>query len=145
MVLLKGPQSFTINAPVGTTTLDVPKGEYWFEYKACGVAEKGKLPAKGPRTKLIIPACRLARVVLRNWQSGNAVLTLSGPQNYTFTVGPESEVAGTVLEGTYKWKLSGSCGSKSGTRVMKYSKRSRYWFLLACDRKPPLISTWTGR
>jgi hypothetical protein len=29
--------------------------------------------------------------------------------------------------------------------VMKYSKRTQYWFFVACDRKPPLISTWTWR
>jgi hypothetical protein len=139
-VSFKGPKSFTVTAQVGNTTLDAPKGEYWYEYRSCGAATKGKISAKGPRTKLTIPACKLAGVVLHNWGSGTITLTLTGPKNYFFTTGPASVNPQQVLEGTYKWTLTGSCGSKTGTKMLKYSKRTRYWFEVNCDIKPGYIT-----
>jgi hypothetical protein len=126
MVMLKGPKSYTINAAVGKTAQDILKGDYTYEYKACGVTKTGKLSAKGVQSKLNILACKTASVTVFNFGVGNLSLTLSGPQNYSFSVGPESFTRRTVLEGTYKWRLTAICSSDSGTTLIK-GKKNIFW------------------
>jgi hypothetical protein len=125
-VILKGPKSYTILAPVGKTIKEIVKGDYTYEYKACGVTKTGKLPAKGAQAKLNILPCKTATVTIANFGKGTMTLTLSGPQNYSFSAGPGVIRKETVLEGTYKWTISATCGTKSGTSLIK-GKKHIFW------------------
>jgi hypothetical protein len=125
-VILKGPKSYTIYAAVGKTTQEIMKGDYVYEYKACGVTKTGKLPAKGAQAKLNILACKTASITIANYGNGNMSVSLSGTQNYSFNVGEHTTVKQTILEGEYRWKISASCGSKSGTLYLK-GKKNVFW------------------
>jgi hypothetical protein len=125
-VYLTGPKGYTINAPIGKTVQEIQKGDYTYKYKACGVEKTGKLNAKAAQAKLIIPACKVAVVYLFNFGSGTASLSLSGPANYNITAGPDSLTKLTVLEGSYRYSLSGSCVNKSGTALLK-GKKNLFW------------------
>jgi hypothetical protein len=125
-LFLKGPKSYTILLPLGKTIKEIQKGDYTFEYEACGVTKKGKLNAKGANAKLNILPCKTATITIANYGNGNMNLSLSGPQNYNFNVGSHSVVKQTILEGTYKWKINAACGSKSGTSLLK-GKKNLFW------------------
>jgi hypothetical protein len=110
-VTLTGPSSYTIFAPVGTTTKEIPKGTYKYSYKACGTNYSGTLKATGAKAKISIAKCKTANLVIMNFTNSTYTLTLSGPASYYYNVPAHSSVRAVILRGVYQH--TGVCGGKS--------------------------------
>ena len=114
-VSLTGHGTYTIVAPVGTTTQEVLKGTYKYSYKACGLSFSGSLKATGAKSKIPIAACKTTNLVIQNLTDSTLTLNLVGPATYYYTIPPHSTSRAKILRGVYHW--SGVClgGTSSGT------------------------------
>ena len=127
-IKLTGPANVNITSLPGQTQKDLARGKYTYTYEACGKTVKGVLKVNGPKVKLKIAACPTSKIVILNKGQTMLNLHLSGPENYSFTVAPNSVLKVTVLRGTYKYTAYWCGGSKSSEiSAVKKSYRWLFW------------------
>jgi hypothetical protein len=110
-VTLTGPGTYTIFAPVGITTKEIPKGTYRYSYKACGLDYTGTLKATGGKSKLSIAKCKTANLIIMNFTDSTLTVNLSGPATYYYSVPAHSAMRAVILRGVYRH--SSVCHGKS--------------------------------
>lgn len=125
-VTLRGPKTYTFVAPPGKTNQIIARGKYQYEYVACGGTKRGSLSAAPSAVKLLIPKCVTANVSIQNETSSNIFLTLTGAGNYSFTLAP-GKTKIQVNKGKYEYRVSGACGSKTGTINLGKRMVWRFW------------------
>lgn len=125
-ISLTGPRSYTLTATAGKTTHLVDPGKYKYNFKACGATKTGSLTVEAKGAKLAIPKCVTASVTIQNDTGGTLFLNLSGTATYSFTL-PTGKTKISVIKGKYEYRVSGSCGSKTGSVTLKKGFIWSWW------------------
>jgi len=125
-LVLSGTKAYTFyNVPQGKSNFQVIKGNYKFEYQACGAKKTKKVNIQS-NTKFTTVKCAVAKIQMVNQTGSNMYLTLTGPSTYRFTLPPGTTPI-TVLKGSYKYTMATRCGSDSGTISAKGKVRWTWW------------------
>ena len=118
-LVLTGPKNYVFyNVPPAHTDYVVEKGRYRIEYTICGVKRSFMVDIKSDLYRIKISKCRVSKVAVINQTGGDIVITLSGPTNYRFKLGPGTNRI-LIVHGTYRYNLVAQCGSKSGRLEVK--------------------------
>lgn len=125
-VTLTGPRTYTFLVGPGKTNQIIDRGKYKYEFVACGATKKGTLSATPSAVKLAIPKCVTSNVTVQNETGSNLFLTLSGTGNYSFTLAP-GKTKIQVNKGKYEYRVSGACGTKTGTINLGKRMVWRWW------------------
>jgi hypothetical protein len=125
-VTLTGPRTYTFHVGPGKTNQIIERGKYKYEFVACGATKKGSLSATPSAVKLAIPKCVTANVSVQNETGSNLFLSLSGTANYSFTLVP-GKTKIQVNKGKYDYRVSGACGTKTGTINLGKRMVWRFW------------------
>ena len=125
-ITLSGAGSYTIRAVPGKSSTAVAPGKYKFSYRACGANKTGTITVLSNPAKLTIAKCVMANITIQNDTGGNVSLSLTGPASYFFTLGTgKSKI--TAIKGKYDYRVSGVCGSKTGTVTLGKGLVWRWW------------------
>jgi hypothetical protein len=127
MLVLRGPRTYTFyNVPQGKSNYQIDKGNYTFEYTACG-AKKVKNVNIQSNSKFTTVTCQVSKISVQNNTSGTMYLNLTGPATYRFVL-PPGTTRIAALKGSYTYTMTGSCGgTSSGKITLKGRMRWTWW------------------
>jgi hypothetical protein len=126
VLTLSGPRSYSFTAAKGKNVFYVEPGKYSYTYKACGANRDGSIVISGKGGKLPIAKCVMATVTMVNDTGGSFYLTITGTASYQLTI-PTGKSKINVLKGKYEYRVSGSCGSTSGTINLRKGLVWKWW------------------